>query len=350
MKLSILANDGSPLGVTLKDVYGEGQRGIGIGGAELALLTMCEEWANAGHEVILFNNPLGKEFDGFEQRNIGDFVADDKVDVLIIFRSPNPKAVKSKALKVWWSCDQYTTGSFRDFAPLVDKIVTISPFHTKYFETTYRITNAIDIDLPVRVKDFDKVEVEKIPNRLIFTSVPDRGLQFLHPMWAEIKLNFPDASLVITSDYRLWGCKSPMNEKHRMSWLRSADVMFRGAIKRMEMVEEVLKAQLLVYPSIYEELFCIAVSEAQYAGAYPITSTTGALETTNMGTMIAGNADDALFRKRFMDELIFLLSNPGELENRQTYLKNLAWNRFHPDKILEQWNKKVFDYEDSMDK
>src|SRR3990167_810434 len=285
MKISVLCSDGSPLGITMKDLWGNGQRGIGIGGSEYALLTMCEAWTSTGHEVVLYNNPRG---DGspFEQRRVGEFDPNEERDVCIIFRSPNPQGIISKGLRVWWSCDQYTQGSFRDFAPHVDKIVTISPFHTEYFRKTYEIKNAIDIDLPVRVQDFEDVEEVKITDRLIFTSVPDRGLHLLYPMWAEIKLNFPEASLVITSDYRLWGAGSPLNERHRLQWLKAEDVYFKGAICRDELIKEQLKAQLLVYPGMYEELFCIAVAEAQYAGAYPITSFTGALETTNMGSVI----------------------------------------------------------------
>ena len=38
--IHVLANDGSPLGVTEKSIFGEDGR-VGVGGAELALLTMC---------------------------------------------------------------------------------------------------------------------------------------------------------------------------------------------------------------------------------------------------------------------------------------------------------------------
>ena len=58
MKIAILANDGSPLGVTMKSVYGDDGR-VGIGGGELALLTNCETLHNTGYEVVLFNDPPG---------------------------------------------------------------------------------------------------------------------------------------------------------------------------------------------------------------------------------------------------------------------------------------------------
>ena len=47
MKIDILANDGSPLGVTMNSVWGKDGR-IGVGGSELAILTLCEGWTEMG--------------------------------------------------------------------------------------------------------------------------------------------------------------------------------------------------------------------------------------------------------------------------------------------------------------
>ena len=47
--------DGSPLNVCMKDLYGERNR-IGVGGSELAFLTLAEGWHKAGHEVVIYND------------------------------------------------------------------------------------------------------------------------------------------------------------------------------------------------------------------------------------------------------------------------------------------------------
>ena len=87
LKIDILCNDGSPLGVTEKSIFGEDGR-MGVGGAELALLTMCRAWQYYGNDVTLYNNPNNPLASTFKQRNISDFHAKDERDVLIIFRSP----------------------------------------------------------------------------------------------------------------------------------------------------------------------------------------------------------------------------------------------------------------------
>jgi len=344
MKIEILCSDGSPLGVTCKDIYGNGMRGIGVGGAELALLTMCEQWTTEGHEVILYNNPLEVGASPFEQRPISTFDPNDRRDVLITFRSPNPRALAAKGLKVWWSCDQFTRpqDNFKQFAPYTDKIVLISPFHQDYFDEVYQITNTTVIDLPVRVYDFG--EVEKVPGKCIFTSVPDRGLSNLHAMWPAMKRDNPDITITITSDYRLWGNPSPGNDKHKHNWLRHEGSKFVGALNREDYLKELQSAEFLLYPSKYDtaELFCISVSEAQYAGVYPITSDWGALATTNMGTIIEGDADTVPFRNQFKDEFQQLLNEPKTLKRKQFEVSEKAFNRFNPEIISKQWRERIF--------
>jgi glycosyltransferase involved in cell wall biosynthesis len=339
MKIEVLCNDGSPVGVTSKSIWGEDGR-IGVGGAELALLTMCEEWSKAGNEVVLYNN--GSNPDSlFEHRNISSFDPFANHEVIIVFRSPNLRMTSAKGLKVWWSCDQYSTGNYKKFADFVDQVVCISPYHVNYFRKSYLMVDKVkSIDLPVRMGDFAELgEEKKIRNRFIFTSVPDRGLQELLEMWDSIKLMLPDASLTITSDYRLWGAKRPLNERYRSLALGKKDIKFFGALNRTQMLRELMVSDIYFYPCIYDELFCISCAEAQVAGSYPVTSDFGALSTTNMGKVIPLNPKDPHNRKAILEQLKSSLNNKDEdiME-----IQKKAIERFSPDKILKQWDEKVF--------
>jgi glycosyltransferase involved in cell wall biosynthesis len=338
MKIDFLCSDGSPLGCTVKDLYGEGNRGVGLGGSEYAMLTLCEEWHKAGHEVILYNNPITPEGSPFEQRNLSSFNPLEFRDVLIIFRSPNTRAMGARGLKVWWSCDQQTIGDFAGFAGSVDKIVCISPRHAQFFAETYNIHNTTVIDIPVRMDDFDKVEVEKIKNRLIFTSVPGRGLDNLYHIYPHIVKAIPDVSLAITSDYRLWGVPAS-NEWAIAQWAGMPNTLFFGALKRREYIEELLKSQITIYPCNYDELFCVSIAESQYAGSYPITSACGALPTTNMGTVLGYDANDRSNDKMYVNAVINLLSDPLAMLEMQASVHHLAKERFSPKRILEEWDK-----------
>lgn len=338
MKIDILCGSGSPDGVSLQDLHGENGR-IGVGGSEYALLTLCEGWAGIGHQVTVYNNAR-RQNNKFQQRRVNDFEKESDRDVIIFFREPTPKVVGSKGLKVFWSCDQYTTGDFRHFTQFVDKVVTISPFHSRYFATHYEIRQPINIDLPVRSWEYDK-QIDRVPNRLIFTSVPDRGLDVVLKTFNKIRDVLPDASLVITSDYRLWGVPSARNDSYVMSFKDQRNVQFLGAVPRNRLVEEQLKAQIHYYPCTYDELFCIAVAESQVAGVLPITTPKGALETTNMGIIIDGDAKDSATQRAFIDKTLEYLHNPA-LPQIQGELRAKALKRFSLDRILAEWESKVF--------
>ena len=340
MIIHVLCNDGSPLGVTTQSIYGEDGT-LGVGGAELALLTMCELWHNRGDQVVLYNNPRPHCRSPFEQRNLDDYRAEDKSrDVMIIFRSPNKRAWGGTGYRVWWSCDQTTIGDFQRFAKAVDQVVVISEFHKSYFSATYGIHDPTVIDLPVRVWEYQP-PIEKVSKRCLFSSVPDRGLHLLLPLWERIQAVHPDASLTITSDYRLWGADSPINEKHRIGWLRSKNVRFLGGINRRDLIYEQMQAQVHLYPCIYEELFCISVAESMVAGALPITSDCGALDSTNMYRIIKGNPIKMAWQAEFLDVANAVLFNP-ELPTIQAEIREKAIARFRPERILKEWDEKVF--------
>lgn len=335
LKIDVICNDGSPLGVVYPDIYGENGR-IGLGGAELALMTLCEGWART-HEVRLYNNPTHTKLSPFQQWHIDTFIPQEDRDILIIFRSPNKRIQNAKGKKIWWSCDQYTVGDFRDFSNRVDKIITISEFHAKFLESTYGIRDTVTIDLPVRIQDYGE-KVEKIKNRMIFCSVPDRGLKILAKVYPKIKEQIPDASLVITSDYRLWGVSEARNEGFITSFFGMDGVRFMGAIPRREMVKEQMLAQVQAYPCTYQELFCYSVAECSVAGAYPITTRMGALDTTNMGTQIEGDYNSIHWQNKFVDEVVNTLAS-STLENMQNSVKQMAMERFSIEKILVEWEK-----------
>lgn len=327
MKIDVLCNDGSPLGVTEASIDGIDGR-MGVGGAELALLTMCRAWKYYGNDITLYNNPNNPLASTFKQKAIAEFNPNEDRDILIIFRSPNERALNAKGKKVWWSCDQQTVGDFRVLASQVDKVVTISPRHNQYFKDMYGITNSISIDLPVRTWEYNE-PIEKVSHRCIFTSMPDRGLMELHAAWPRIVKEVPDASLVITSDWRLWAEWQTEDavRTYRLAWAHHPNVEYRAAIKRSELVKVQMSADLHLYPCVYDELFCIAVAESQVAGAFPITSDVGSLGTTNMGRVLHGNPQNPDWVDLFVKNSVELLTDP-KLAQKQEWVREVSKKDF----------------------
>jgi hypothetical protein len=67
--IHFLANDGSPLGVTYKSIWGQDGR-LGVGGAELAMLTLCGGFEKRGYDVTLYNNPNEGGASPFKQKTL----------------------------------------------------------------------------------------------------------------------------------------------------------------------------------------------------------------------------------------------------------------------------------------
>jgi len=341
LRIDVLCNDGSPLGVHLSDIYGEKGR-VGVGGAELALLTLCEAWGKVGHEVHLYNNPTRREEAPFTQYPIKLFSAHEDRDILIIFRSPNKRIHHAKGKKIWWSTDQYTIGDFAAFRTKVDKLVTISPYHADYLQRTYSINSDATIDLPVRLSDYEE-PVEKVKNRMIFCSVPDRGLHILADVYPRVKEQVPDASLVITSDYRLWGVGEPRNEGYIQKFLGMDGVRFLGAIPRAEMVRQQQLAEIQAYPCTYEELFCYSVAECQVAGAVPVTTQSGSLISTNMGVQVPGDFNSLKWRKEYAQTLVDMLRHTTIQSDLRKSVMQTAKERFSLEQILPKWDELFYD-------
>jgi glycosyltransferase involved in cell wall biosynthesis len=139
----------------------------------------------------------------------------------------------------------------------------------------------------------------------------------------------------------LWGAGSPLNDRYRARWVAREDFNFLGAVPRMQLVQEQMLSQALIYPCTYNELFCIAVSEAQYACCYPVTTSCGALPTTNMGTVVNWDANDVRGDRLFVDALKSILNNP-EFDKKVEEVQFKAWKRFNPYTITSFWETEVF--------
>ena len=121
-----------------------------------------------------------------------------------------------------------------------------------------------------------------------------------------------------------------MNNQYVAMLSNLKNVTMRGAIRRSELVQEQLKAQLLTYPGNYPELFCYAVAEAECAGALPITTKMGALPTTNEGWLVEPGD--------FTNAVILALETPMNGITKSIWVQELL-KRFGPERILAEWDK-----------
>jgi glycosyltransferase involved in cell wall biosynthesis len=340
MQIDVLCNVGSVMGVTAFDIYGKG-----VGGAELALLSAMQALSLRGHTVTIFNNPRTGEalYDGLAHMNVESFDPKRESDALIIFRTPyerflpDPAQAATKRL-VWWPTDKDIADPVvRRLGTICHATVAISPFHAdRLIDFTPR-SKMVVIDCGVRLEDY-AAKVKRVPGRLIYCSVPDRGLPHLLKAWPIIKAGIPGASLTITSDYRLWGLP-PGAEKHADAWADQPDAEFLGAVPRKELCRLQQQAEIMAYSCMDEELFCIAAAECEVAGALPVTPDIGCMKTTNeFGIIVPGEPWSRGYLEGWAECIIRLLGAEHEfLERRRASMMAKARERFDMARVAERW-------------
>lgn len=258
----------------------------GIGGSEQAITLLTRELASRGHDVHLFNDVpstlTGSGVTYHPRAEIGGFL---EADAFVTFRCPSDALPRAQAQrKVFWSCDQQTSGDWnRDIFPHVNAVVNISEYHRAYMAAAYSgVQNQVVIGCPIEHWRYEP-HLDKDLSQFIFCSVPGRGLDYMKIVMAGIRQHLPEARLVITSDYRLWGAKDafgnpdPRNNVYRVMF---ANEDFRGMVPRAELIQLQGLSMAYPYPCTYEECFCIAVAECAAAGAIPITTNIGAVAQT----------------------------------------------------------------------
>lgn len=289
----------------------------GVGGSEASLIFLAQELAKRGWIVDVFNSTkVEGNFSGVNYYNVESFDYNDFSDVFVLFRnSMYGLPIVNAGVKFFWSCDQKTTSDWEEqIIPYVEKIIAISPYHANYLNTHYPINKdqIITLDIGINGEEYAQRE-DKIPGKLIFCSVPRRGLENLLPIYRRIKEKVPYASLYITSDYTLWGQKDPLNLDYKEMFKGVPDVHFLGKVSREELVHHQKTAEILAYPGNYDENFCVSAMECIAAGAIPVATNIGAMLSTisDSGELLSGNPEDGRYQSDFIEIVEKLLLNEG---------------------------------------
>lgn len=356
------------------DIYGHG-----VGGAEISLIRLAKALAEHGHDVTVWNKPEPRSqvsdpdaiigsaydtdyYDGVRYLDADDYDPQDYTDIFILYRNPYSclGCVNSK-LKIFWSTDQQTCGFYdKDIIPFVDFTVTISPYHRQYHIDRYGVdpNKIISIDLGVDTEEYEQ-PVQKVPNRLLYASVPSRGLEYLPALFywiQEVGAHLtPKPELYITSDFSLWGKDiTSGNERYRRMFEGIDNVHFVGKLPRAELVKLQLSSDILAYPNApdgpFAELFGVTLAESQVAGCIPVTSGFGAFPTTVIsppGVLIENDGrylhpmDDG-YGEIFVNTIVSLLSHREELVAQQNRLAQMAGERFNYHTIVWQWLNAIY--------
>jgi glycosyltransferase involved in cell wall biosynthesis len=196
--------------------------------------------------------------------------------------------------------------------------------------------------------------VRKIPGRMIYSSSPDRGLELLLDLLPKIQEKVPEAEVHIFYGFSNWEKSARSRNDHGQIALieklkkkfGQPGVIERGRVGQRTLARELMKAQLVAYPTWFTETFCITTMEAMASGTPVITTDVAALQTTvgDAGVLLnvpknqwdCGITSDPLFQDNFVKECVRMLTDEAHWqEYSKKGLEKSA--KFGWDGIVEDW-------------
>jgi glycosyltransferase involved in cell wall biosynthesis len=202
--------------------------------------------------------------------------------------------------------------------------LALSPFMRSSLSQAVSTPGMGVLSPPIALDDYARAD-EHRGRVLLYCSVPDRGLYYLKDLFPAIRRRVSDATLVITSDFSLWG-KAAAKDAFTGFFKGQSGIEYLGHVDRPRLVAEQLRARVLAYPCTFPEGFCIAAAECMAAGAVPVATNAFALTTTvgGAGVLIDGRPRSWFYRRRFVNAAVALLTDEQHWRERSRACRSHA--------------------------
>lgn len=320
-----------------------------LGGTQSAMIYLARALAGRGHEPVIFCNGQPGSFDGVSYRPIAElprFARQQPLDVFVSVAGESDLKLGIPArITLWWSHNDYAFlwDEMPDLraeiggllATRADRLIAVSDWHAAKLQELFKLPpehfwigrNG------VHWEHFLTEPAPATPPRLLYTSVPDRGLDRLLTHFEAIRAQVPEAELHLYSSFRVWGKDAAWDQARAGEiYARArgmAQVFLHDPLPQPQLALELGRGSLLAYPNqaaepvhttgFWAETSCIAALEAQAAGLPVVTSARGALPETvrdrETGLLIPGDPLSETYAKDFVAACVSLLQQP-ELRQR----------------------------------
>jgi glycosyltransferase involved in cell wall biosynthesis len=263
-----------------------------IGGAETAFIQMTRAMARLGHEVLAINNcqkpAVHDNVSYYPFRKSLPLLANKAFDIMVVSRFFGFFSLPIKSrLKVLWNHDTLDNPqALKAIHDEIDLCLVLSKFHKNNYltrlpqlEERMVITrNGLDFDL----LDKSSKGTTKVPGKLIYASRPERGLQvLLEKIWPRLSQIRPDLRLHLCgyqiSQDQMDKSLSGLYDYLALLVSKDPKIINLGPLSKNDYYRHLAESQMMVYPSTFPEVSCLAVLEAQALGTAVLTSDSFAL-------------------------------------------------------------------------
>ena len=179
----------------------------GLGGSEGSLLVLSRELARRGHRVEVYNACWAPgEYDGVLWKGAWDIDSAETPDVRVSVRTADSVLENDAPVQIFWMLDDRPDGAirFRELYPN-SPIILASDTMSDILDGRGIHNNINKIFLPVNERYLRERRLPSEGTYCLYSSMPNRGLKALLHMWFEVKRAVPEARLLVTSGWELWG-------------------------------------------------------------------------------------------------------------------------------------------------
>jgi glycosyltransferase involved in cell wall biosynthesis len=294
-----------------------------MGGTETAVIRLAEKLKNLGHQVRVYTSAENPPPSEPQYLPLQEIEKSEPIDVFVSVRDWIPLFYRVPAKKrMFWTGDSYDQFSNyglgdRRVIQQVDHFLAVSQWQADEIcsrsgfpkEKVYKLPNGIE-------RDWFLESLPKIEKRLIYSSTPYRGLQFVPPLFRWLHEKIPDVELRVFSSYKIYDQNQDFSAlKNELQSLPNTKI--QESILQKDLAKEFLQAGILFYPCHFEETSCITAIEAMAGGCVPVTSRLGALAETiaEAGVLVDGTPSEAAYVKSFLEASLDLLNHPERLHD-----------------------------------
>jgi hypothetical protein len=331
----------------------------GVGGSETYIIEMSRHIQKQGHfKVVVFCNCIQQSiFDDVEYIPISyysSFVANVDIHTSIVSRFSEyiPVSIHSKVKNVYLVLHDLTpSGIVLPIHEKFKKVFCLSEWHVGYFLNIF--PQFKDITVPfyygIDVHKFDNESlvnnaeipksniymqiietVQKIPNKFIYSSFPNRGLFQLLQMWPKIYEKYPTASLHIYTDVNGKWVNAVEGElmvkiKGLLESLTNHNIFYHGWVNKSELADAWKTSEYWFYPCTFMETFCLTAVEAALSKTLAITNGLAALQNTvgDRGVCVEGDASTPEWQEKALFALFSIMEDKTKRE--EVIERNYAW-------------------------
>lgn len=317
----------------------------GIGGSEEAVVNVAEQLTKLGYKVTVYNNcgSLMGEYGGVKYLPYYEVNQADRFNIFISWRDPNPLGMVTAKKKWLWLHDVPVPEHYdKETVSNIDKIIVLSQYHRSLLPDVVDEKFLISRN-GVGMSNFNG-EVVKNPNKIIYTSSPERGLDNFLAIAAEVKKEMPHVEF---EAYYGWQNNDavrsgdPEYEEWKEETNRKIEELGMPAYTRLshkEIATKMMESGIWLYPTTFPEISCIAAMKAQVAGAWPICTDHAALaETVKFGNKIKSKfKDNEPMDEQTIQKFVSLVKERLTAED----LKRIEDDRF----VMMDWARENYDW------